>query len=115
MVAGPVRYARDHGLTRIEATQPGVAQWTEHVKGLGEGLPMNEIDLWMTGVNRNVEGKQTRKIVRYSGGHPAFREHCDAVVADGYRALALAWVGLERPRCGRCPGCFSTRRPGLSA
>ena len=26
----------------------------------------------------------------YSGGHPAFREHCDAVAADGYRKLALA-------------------------
>jgi hypothetical protein len=50
---------------------------------------MNEIDSWMTGVNRNVEGKQTRKIMRYSGGHPAFRGHCDAVAADGYRELAL--------------------------
>jgi hypothetical protein len=28
--------------------------------------------------------------MRYSGGHPAFREHCDAVAADGYRKLALA-------------------------
>jgi hypothetical protein len=36
----------------------------------------------MTGVNRNVEGKQTRKIIRYSGSHPAFREHCDAVAAQ---------------------------------
>ena len=51
---------------------------------------MNEIDSWMTGVNRNVEGKQTRKIMRYSGGHPAFREHCDAVTADAYRELALS-------------------------
>ena len=56
----------------------------------GEGLLINEIDSWMTGVNRNVEGKQTRKIMRYSGGHPAFREHCDAVAAEGYRELALA-------------------------
>jgi cation diffusion facilitator CzcD-associated flavoprotein CzcO len=89
-VTGLVCHARDHGLTRIEATQAGVAHWTEHVKSLGEGLLMNEIDSWMTGVNRNVEGKQTRKIMRYSGGHPAFREHCDAVAADGYRQLALA-------------------------
>ena len=44
----------------------------------------------MTGVNRNVEGKQTRKIMRYSGGHPTFREHCDAVAAEGYREVALA-------------------------
>ena len=85
-----VRFARERGLTRIEATSAGVAEWTDHVKALGEGLLMNEIDSWMTGVNRNVEGKETRKIMRYSGGHPAFREHCDAVRSDGYRKLALA-------------------------
>ena len=89
-VTGLVRFAHDRGLTRIEATPAGVAEWTDHVKGLGEGLLMNEIDSWMTGVNRNVEGKQTRKIMRYSGGHPAFREHCDKVATDGYRKLTLA-------------------------
>ena len=89
-VTGLVRFAHDRGVTRVEATAAGVAEWTDHVKSLGEGLLMNEIDSWMTGVNRNVEGKQTRKIMRYSGGHPAFREHCDRVAADGYRKLALA-------------------------
>ena len=89
-VTGLVRFAQERGLTRIEATSAGVADWTDHVKSLGEGLLMNEIDSWMTGVNRNVEGKQTRKIMRYSGGHPAFRAHCDAVAADNYRNLALA-------------------------
>jgi len=88
-VTGLIRHARDRGVTRIEATAAGVAQWTDHVKASGEGLLFNEIDSWMTGVNRNVEGKQTRKIMRYSGGHPTFREHCDAVVAEGYRELAL--------------------------
>ncbi len=89
-VTGLVRFAQERGLTRIEATSTGVADWTRHVLATGEGLLMNEIDSWMTGVNRNVEGKETRKIMRYSGGHPAFREHCDAVRADGYRKLALA-------------------------
>jgi cation diffusion facilitator CzcD-associated flavoprotein CzcO len=89
-VTGLVGFAHERGLTRAEATAAGVSEWTEHVLSLGEGLLMNEIDSWMTGVNRNVEGKQTRKIMRYSGGHPAFREHCDAVAADGYRKLALA-------------------------
>jgi cation diffusion facilitator CzcD-associated flavoprotein CzcO len=87
---GLIAFAQDRGLTRVEATPAGVAEWTEHVLATGEGLLMNEIDSWMTGVNRNVAGKQTRKIMRYSGGHPAFREHCDAVAADGYRKLALA-------------------------
>ena len=85
-----VRFAHERGLTRVEATAAGVADWTDHVLASGQGLLMNEIDSWMTGVNRNVEGKQTRKIMRYSGGHPAFREHCDAVTADNYRKLALA-------------------------
>jgi len=89
-VTGLMAFARERGLTRVEATVSGVAEWTAHVLEKGQGLLMNEIDSWMTGVNRNVEGKQTRKIMRYSGGHPAFREHCDAVAADGYRKLALA-------------------------
>jgi cation diffusion facilitator CzcD-associated flavoprotein CzcO len=89
-ITGLIRHARERDVTRIEATASGVKRWTDHVKATGEGLLFNEIDSWMTGVNRNVEGKQTRKIMRYSGGHPAFREHCDAVAADGYRELALA-------------------------
>ena len=44
----------------------------------------------MTGINRNVEGKQTRIIARYSGSAPAYRERCDEVAAEGYRELALA-------------------------
>ncbi len=88
-VTGLVRHARDHGLTRIEATAAGTTRWTDHVKAMGQGLLANEVDSWMTGINRNVEGKQTRKIMRYSGGYPVYREQCDAVAAGGYRELAL--------------------------
>jgi cation diffusion facilitator CzcD-associated flavoprotein CzcO len=89
-VAGVIRFATERGLTRIDATPAGVAEWTQHVLSLGQDLLMNEISSWMTGVNRNVEGKQTPRIMRYSGGHPAYREHCDAVAAGGYAKLALA-------------------------
>jgi hypothetical protein len=41
---------------------------------------------WMTGINRNAQGKQARKIMGYSGGCPAYR---DAVAADNYRELVL--------------------------
>src|SRR5262245_41979956 len=85
-----VRFACDRGLTRIEATAAGAKAWTDHVLAASEGLLFTEVDSWMTGINRNVEGKQVRRIMRYSGGHPAFRERCEAVAADGYRALALA-------------------------
>lgn len=89
-VTGVIRHATTHGLTRIEATAAGVGEWTDYVQALGQGQLMNEIGSWMTGVNRNVEGKQVPRIMRYSGGHPAYREHCDAVAAAGYRQLALA-------------------------
>src|SRR5207344_1020949 len=89
-VTGLIRFARDRGLTRIEATAAGANAWTDHVLAASEGLLFTEVDSWMTGINRNVEGKQVRRIMRYSGGHPAFRERCEAVVADGYRELALA-------------------------
>src|SRR6267143_971383 len=85
-----IRFARDRGSTQIEATDSGVAAWTDQVIASSEGLLANEVDSWMTGINRNVEGKETRRIMRFSGGHPAFRDRCEAVVADGYRELALA-------------------------
>ena len=89
-VTGLIRFASERGLTRIEATAAGATGWTDHVIAASEGLLFTEIDSWMTGINRNVEGKQVRRIMRYSGGHPAFRERCDAVAADGYRQLSLA-------------------------
>ena len=89
-VTGLLRFATERGLTRIAATANGVAEWTDHVIALGEGQLMNEIGSWMTGVNHNVEGKQKPRIMRYSGGHPAYRAHCDAVAANGYRTIALA-------------------------
>jgi len=89
-VTGLVSYAHKHGLTRLEATPEGVASWTDHVKALGVGLLSNEVDSWMTGINRNVEGKTTRIIARYSGSAPAYRARCDEVAANGYSELKLA-------------------------
>ncbi len=89
-VTGLMRHARDHALTRLEATEAGVASWTDHVKSLGVGLLSNEVDSWMTGVNRNVEGKQVRIINRYSGSAPDYRAKCDAVAANGYEEVAQA-------------------------
>ena len=63
--------------------------WHNFVHEKAEGLLSNEIDSWMTGVNLNVEGKQTRTIVRYSGTAPEYRERCDQVAASGYNELHL--------------------------
>ena len=93
-ITGLIQYAGAHGLTRFTATNQGVKEWTDYVLGLGKDLLMNEIGSWMTGVNKNVKGKHAPRIMRYSGGHPAFRKHCDAIAAEGYSSLA--WAGLPQ-------------------
>jgi cation diffusion facilitator CzcD-associated flavoprotein CzcO len=89
-VTGLISFMRERDLTWVNARPEGVASWTDHVKSLGVGLLSNEVDSWMTGVNKNVEGKQTRIIARYSGSAPAYRARCDEVAANGYEELALA-------------------------
>ena len=88
-VTGLIRFARDKGLTWLEATPEGVMSWTDHVKALGVGLLSNEVDSWMTGINRNIEGKNVRIVARYSGSAPAYRARCDEVAAKGYSELRL--------------------------
>ena len=88
-VTGLIRHMRDNRLTRVEARPEGVRAWTDHVHEKGKGLLSNEVNSWMTGINSNVDGKQTRTIARYSGSAPDYRARCNAVAAEGYRELAL--------------------------
>jgi cation diffusion facilitator CzcD-associated flavoprotein CzcO len=85
-----IGYMRDRNLTRADAKPESVASWTDYVREKAEGLLSNEVNSWMTGINSNVEGKQTRILARYSGSAPAYRQRCDEVAAQGYREIALA-------------------------
>jgi hypothetical protein len=103
-----VRHARDNSVTRVDATPEAAKAWTNHVIETNEGLLFTEVDSWMTGINRNLEGKQVRRVMRYSGGHPAFRRRCEAVSAGGYR-------GDCRWRSSQAAGVFADdHRNGLS-
>jgi cation diffusion facilitator CzcD-associated flavoprotein CzcO len=76
-------------LTRADAHADAVEAWTAHVMACGQGLLSNEVDSWMTGINSNVEGKQTRIIARYSGSAPEYRAWCERVADDGYAEVTL--------------------------
>src|SRR3984885_9652099 len=89
-VTALIRFARDNGLTRVDATPEAAKTWTDHAIETNEGLLFTEVDSWMTGINRNVEGKQVRRVMRYSGGPPAFRQRCDAGTAGGNGERALS-------------------------
>ena len=43
----------------------------------------------MTGINLNVEGKQTRSIARYSGSGRDYRQWCNRVADAGYQELMV--------------------------
>ncbi|MFN0313471.1 MAG: hypothetical protein ACKVQA_00300 [Burkholderiales bacterium] len=88
-VTNLIGYLHEHGLAQADARPEAVARWTGFVKEKAEGLLANEVDSWMTGVNQNVEGKQVRRIVRYSGSAPDYRKWCDEVAAEGYQELVM--------------------------
>lgn len=82
-------HMRDKGLTRIEASSAAEQAWTAHVHQTAEKLLLMQVDSWMTGVNKNVPGRQKRAFMAYAGGAPKYRQKCDEVAAQGYEGFAL--------------------------
>jgi cation diffusion facilitator CzcD-associated flavoprotein CzcO len=82
-----IGHMTERNINVTDARPESVAGWNAFVHEKAEGLLSNEIDSWMTGINMNVEGKQTRTIVRYSGTAPEYRAKCDEVAKSGYQGL----------------------------
>ena len=73
---------------KLAAPKPeAVEEWHDFVAEKAKGLLANEVDSWMTGVNMNVQGKEKRGLVRYSGTAPEYRARCEAVISGGYEEL----------------------------
>jgi cation diffusion facilitator CzcD-associated flavoprotein CzcO len=89
-VSDLLRHAREEGLTRIAATESSMESWTEYVRALGTDLLATKVDSWMTGVNKNLEGKTERVVIRFNGPAPEYRRRCDDVAASGYEGLELS-------------------------
>lgn len=85
-----LEFCRDNAVVRAECTAKSVEAWTDHVHKCAVGLLANEVDSWMTGVNKNLGHKQKRIIARYNGPAPGYRERTRAVAERGYRDLLLS-------------------------
>lgn len=85
-----LQHCDDNHYTFVEPTQDAVEEWTEHVHNSAEGALSNEIDSWMTGVNRNVAGKTTRIVARYAGSAIDFRKRCEDCKAAGWKGLSFS-------------------------
>ena len=88
-VARLLRHMHSHGFTQAEARPEAMDAWMAHVMDCARGLLSMEVDSWMTGVNRNVAGRQQRVIARYTGSAPAYRAWADGIAERGYAGLIL--------------------------
>jgi cation diffusion facilitator CzcD-associated flavoprotein CzcO len=85
-----LRHMGEKGYTRVEPTAAAEDAWTQHVHESAARLLLLEVDSWMTGINRNVPGRQKRTFLAYAGGAPKYREKCDEVATRGYEGFVLA-------------------------
>ena len=84
-----IKFCYEKDITYVEAREEKVQEWTEHVHECAKGILATEVDSWMTGVNKNVPGKQKRIVARYNGSAPGYRQRCEDVSGRGYEDLEL--------------------------
>jgi len=87
--AGMLRFMQQHGYTRVETQPDHVAEWTQTVIKAAEPLLSSKVDSWQTGVNRNVEGRQVRRVLGYNGNGVHFRRKTDEVAKGGYKEFTF--------------------------
>jgi cation diffusion facilitator CzcD-associated flavoprotein CzcO len=84
---GIIRHMREHGYTRVEARPEEAEKWLAQVKEVDALLLSSKIPSWQTGVNQNVPGRQTPRILGYNGGAVRYRKITERVAAGGYKEL----------------------------
>lgn len=89
VIAEMLQYCRDQHYSYIEPTLQAAEEWTEHVAECSRGALINEVDSWMTGVNKNVKGKTVRTVARYSGSAIEYRRRCQQCKESGYEGFVF--------------------------
>ncbi|KAI0430316.1 putative flavoprotein [Xylaria sp. FL1042] len=90
VVCTMLQHIFDHEYTYAAPKVEAVQAWGEHVVECSQGLLTNEIDSWMTGVNTNIKGKETRSVARYSGSVIGYRKRCSDAAQTGWKDLDFA-------------------------
>ena len=90
VISGLLQYCKDNDYSYVEPTHEAVEEWTRHVIECSKGALSNEVDSWMTGVNKNVKGKTVRSVARYSGSAIDFRKRCEDCKQAGWKGLVFA-------------------------
>lgn len=88
-ISAAIAHLCDQNLSAMEPELAAEEAWVAHVNDVADGtmLTTPSCASWYLGVN--VPGKP-RVFMPYVGGVGAYREHCDAIVAEGYRGFQLS-------------------------
>jgi len=86
---GLLRFMKEHGYKRVATKPAEVDDWTQTVIKAAEPLLSSKVDSWQTGVNRNVEGRQVRRVLGYNGNGVHFRRKTDEVARGGYKEFVF--------------------------
>nr|POE48817.1 2-oxo-delta(3)-4,5,5-trimethylcyclopentenylacetyl-coa monooxygenase [Quercus suber] len=86
-----LQHCKQNDIAVVEPTEEAVDAWTEHVVVCSKAAVLvNEVDSWITGVNKNVDGKTVRSVVRYSGSAIDYRRRCKECRDTGYSGLIFS-------------------------
>lgn len=84
-------YMRSGNLMEVEPKSEAVQFWSDHIMEKSGSSLSNNVDSWMTGINSNVTGKDTRLIgARYGGSVQSYRGLCDSVAAGSYKEMVFS-------------------------
>lgn len=86
---GFIRYMKENKLTRVEPRKAAVDDWAEQLEKASAKLLSASVGSWQTGVNQNVEGRNTPRILGYNGGTKRYRKKGQAVAEGGYKEFAF--------------------------
>jgi cyclohexanone monooxygenase len=88
-VTKAIKYMRDHGYDAIAPAISAEDEWAAHVDEVTSATLYPAADSWYIGAN--VPGKP-RVFMVYPAGLQVYLDHCDQVVADGYKGFELTRV-----------------------
>jgi len=88
-IVGILTFMRERKLNVVDVKQSAEDDWTDHAKEIGARLLTSNVSSWFTGVNTNIDGKQTRMVVQYRGGVPVYRKRCESEAEQGYPSFTF--------------------------
>jgi cation diffusion facilitator CzcD-associated flavoprotein CzcO len=85
-------YMREHGYTRMEATQEAEERWGKQIETLYNAVLMRKAKSWFTGYNSNIDGRDYDSKPRYlvyNGGAPRYLRQITEVAKGDYTGLVI--------------------------